>query len=97
MPRLMISPYDDRPTPRSLPLLEMLTSARRSFADLSRVSRELIILGGALIIGLVVVPLAIWFVGNRILGPYAHGTNMHAWRCSVISSPDSPMARSRSG
>jgi hypothetical protein len=69
---------------RSLTLLEMLTSARRSFADLSRVSRELIVLGGALIVGLVVVPLAIWFAGNRILGPYTHGTNTHAGPMALL-------------
>ena len=34
--------------------------------------RELIILGIALICGFVLVPLAIWAVGNRILGPYTH-------------------------
>jgi hypothetical protein len=67
-----------------LTLLEMLTSARRSFADMSRVSRELIILGGALIIGLVLVPLAIWFVGNRILGPYTHGTNTRAGPLALL-------------
>jgi hypothetical protein len=38
-----------------------------------RVRRELIILGIALFCGFVVIPLAIWMVGNRILGPYSHG------------------------
>jgi hypothetical protein len=42
------------------------------------VSRELLIFGTALLIGLIAVPLATWFVGNRILGPYTHGTNTHA-------------------
>ena len=40
--------------------------------------RELIILVSSLLFGLVCVPLAIWFVGNRILGPYTHGTNPNA-------------------
>jgi hypothetical protein len=31
-----------------------------------------------LLLGLVVVPLLIWVVGNRILGPYTHGNNLHA-------------------
>jgi hypothetical protein len=62
----------------------MLAGARRSFADLSRVSRELIMLGGTLILGLVVVPIAIWFVGNRILGPYTHGTNTHAGPMALL-------------
>src|ERR1700748_3180594 len=35
--------------------------------------RELLVLGVALLCGLVLVPLAIWMVGNRILGPYTHG------------------------
>ena len=37
------------------------------------VRRELIFLGVALVCGFVLIPLAIWFVGNRILGPYTHG------------------------
>ena len=34
--------------------------------------RELLILGVALLCGFLLVPLAIWVVGNRILGPYTH-------------------------
>ena len=34
--------------------------------------RELLILGIVLVMGFVLVPLAIWAVGNRILGPYTH-------------------------
>jgi hypothetical protein len=34
--------------------------------------RELIFLGIALICGFLLVPLAVWAVGNRILGPYTH-------------------------
>lgn len=36
------------------------------------IRRELIIFGIALACGFVVVPLLIWVVGNRILGPYVH-------------------------
>jgi hypothetical protein len=36
------------------------------------VRRELIILGVALLCGFLLVPLATWAVGNRILGPYTH-------------------------
>jgi len=36
------------------------------------IRRELIILGIALACGFVGVPLLIWVVGNRILGPYVH-------------------------
>jgi hypothetical protein len=36
------------------------------------VRRELIFSGIALVCGFVLIPLAIWAVGNRILGPYTH-------------------------
>jgi hypothetical protein len=48
------------------------------------VRRELIIFGSALLFGLIGVPLAIWFVGNRILGPYTHGTNTHAGPMALL-------------
>ena len=38
-----------------------------------RLRLELLILGIALFCGFVAIPLAIWAVGNRILGPYSHG------------------------
>ena len=44
----------------------------------------MIIYGSALLIGLVVVPLLIWVVGNRILGPYTHGTNLHAGPMALL-------------
>jgi hypothetical protein len=47
-------------------------------------TRELIIFGIALLIGLVAVPLGIWFVGNRILGPYTHGTNTHSGPMALL-------------
>lgn len=46
--------------------------------------RELILLAGAVILGLVVVPLLIWVVGNRILGPYTHGNNLHAGPMALL-------------
>ena len=36
------------------------------------IRRELIILGITLACGFIVLPLLIWVVGNRILGPYVH-------------------------
>jgi hypothetical protein len=36
------------------------------------IRRELILLGIALACGFIGVPLLIWVVGNRILGPYVH-------------------------
>jgi hypothetical protein len=49
--------------------LETPTPERKSFAI---VRRELIFLGIALVAGFVLIPLAIWLVGSRILGPYTH-------------------------
>ncbi|HKF96910.1 MAG TPA: hypothetical protein VKB20_01530 [Steroidobacteraceae bacterium] len=43
-----------------------------------RVRRELIMFGAALLLGLIGVPLLIWVGGNRVLGPYVHGQNLHA-------------------
>ncbi len=37
--------------------------------------RELAIYAGALALGLLVIPLLIWLVGHRTLGPYTHGDN----------------------
>jgi hypothetical protein len=42
------------------------------------VRRELILLAIALVAGFVLIPLAIWLVGNRILGPYTHGLDPSA-------------------
>jgi hypothetical protein len=39
---------------------------------------------GALLLGVIVVPFAIWFVGNRILGPYTHGSNLHAGPMALL-------------
>jgi hypothetical protein len=39
----------------------------------TRTRRELGLFGAALAIGLLVVPLLIWVVGHRALGPYIHG------------------------
>jgi hypothetical protein len=44
----------------------------------------LIIFGSAVLLGLVGVPLLIWVVGNRILGPYTHGSNLHAGPMALL-------------
>jgi hypothetical protein len=46
----------------------LLARIRRVFTVRSRIARELIILGSALLTGVVLAPLCIWLVGNRILG-----------------------------
>jgi hypothetical protein len=48
------------------------------------VRRELIVYGVALLIGLVAVPLLIWVGGNRVLGPYTHGQNLHAGPLALL-------------
>lgn len=39
--------------------------------------RELIVYGAALLCGLLLMPFLIWYAGNRVLGPYTHGQNLH--------------------
>ena len=35
--------------------------------------RTMALFGGALALGLLIIPLLIWLVGHRVLGPYTHG------------------------
>lgn len=53
-------------------------AAARNAPPLPWLGRELLLLGLALLCGLVVMPLLIWVGGNRVLGPYTHGQNLHA-------------------
>ena len=39
----------------------------------TRTRREVVLYGGAVALGLFVIPLLIWIVGHRTLGPYTHG------------------------
>ena len=82
MPRLAVRPRIGRH--HGVRPLEPLARIRRLFYIQSRIGRELIIFGSALVLGLVVVPLLIWVVGNRILGPYTHGTNPHAGPMALL-------------
>ena len=59
------------------PLLEPLARACAKFNAQPRARRELLLFGPALLFGLVVVPLLIWVVGTRVLGPYTRGTELH--------------------
>jgi hypothetical protein len=45
----------------------------QAFSAETRTRREIVLFGGALALGLIVVPLLIWMVGHRTLGPYTHG------------------------
>lgn len=40
--------------------------------------------GAALLFGLIGVPLLIWVGGNRVLGPYVHGQNLHAGALALL-------------
>ena len=69
---------------RSSTLLDPLTRAGESLATRSRLIRELIIFGGALLFGLIGVPLLTWLAGSRILGPYTHGANPNAGPMALL-------------
>jgi hypothetical protein len=45
----------------------------RGYRQSSGWQRELITIGLCLLGGLLLVPVAIWLVGNRLLGPYGNG------------------------
>lgn len=47
----------------------------QAFTTETRTRRELALFGGALALGLFVIPLFIWIAGHRTLGPYTHGDN----------------------
>ena len=56
----------------SNPLPQAPDSTARTPDPAGLIRRELIIFGVALACGFIAVPLLIWVVGNRILGPYVH-------------------------
>lgn len=45
----------------------------QAFSRESRTRREAVLFGGALALSLLVIPLLIWIVGHRALGPYTRG------------------------
>jgi len=49
----------------------------RIFSLETRARRELSLFGAALALGLLVIPLLIWIVGHRTLGPYTRGDDPH--------------------
>jgi len=64
------------PTPPAAARARALSDSYRALPP--RVRRELIIYGVTLLAGLLGMPLLIWLAGNRVLGPYTHGQNLHA-------------------
>src|SRR5579872_1845869 len=73
------TPPTDGPAPG-----ERLMSMLR-IRELTRTQRELIAFGAALVLGVLVMPLLIWLVGSRVLGPYSHGENLKAGPWSLFS------------
>ena len=45
----------------------------QAFSNEPRTRREAALYGGALALGLLVIPLLIWLIGHRTLGPYTRG------------------------
>lgn len=66
------------PAPMGTTPLEPLTRPWQSFARRPRAHRVLIVAAAALAVGILAMPFLIWAVGNRFLGPYAHGDNPKA-------------------
>jgi multisubunit Na+/H+ antiporter MnhB subunit len=56
----------------SNPLPQAPQSTPDSRSPLATLRRELLVFGISLVCGLIVIPLLIWVVGNRILGTYVH-------------------------
>jgi len=72
-----MSAADTPPTARSGP--------RARLRALSRAQRELLAVALALLVGALVMPLLIWVVGNRVLGPYTHGQDTHAGPFALLA------------
>ncbi len=94
MPVRMSTPLP--PTPPPPPLPRITAPPRRSSPTREqepagttyltpRARRELLVLGAALLCGVLVMPLLVWVVGNRVLGPYTHGQNTHAGPLALLA------------
>ena len=70
------SPLEDSQSPRGW---------RERLRALSRRQRILILYAVALLFGLLGVPFLIWLAGNRVLGPYTHGQNLHAGPFALLA------------
>lgn len=49
----------------------------QAFSRETRTGREVALFGGALVLGLLVIPLLIWIIGRHTLGPYTRGDDPH--------------------
>lgn len=52
-------------------------SRAQAFSIETHTGREVALFGAALALGLLVLPLLIWIIGHRTLGPYTHGDDPH--------------------
>jgi hypothetical protein len=68
-------PPDDTHAPRG-PLARL--------RELSGAQRALLLYALALLVGVLIVPLLVWVVGNRVLGPYTQGQNTHAGALALL-------------
>jgi hypothetical protein len=59
-------------------------AAAPAAAYLPRLRREALLLSVALACGLLLMPFLIWVVGDRVLGPYTHGQNLHAGPLALL-------------
>jgi len=73
------------PSDEAAPPLERLIHLRESYGAMSRTRRELLIFAVTLLAGVVGMPFLIWYVGNRALGPYTHGQNLHAGPFALLA------------
>ena len=73
------------PADEAAPPLERLIHLRESYGAMSRTRRELVIFALALLAGVVGMPFLIWYAGNRALGPYTHGQNLHAGPLALLA------------
>jgi hypothetical protein len=72
------------PADAPLPPRERLEHLRERYGALPYIGRLLLFYGTALLVGVFLVPLVLWVAGNRILGPYVHGQNLHAGPMALL-------------
>jgi hypothetical protein len=72
------------PADAPLPPRARLTQLRERYGGLPLSLRVLILYGAAVLFGVLIVPLLLWVAGNRILGPYTQGQNLHAGPLALL-------------
>ena len=55
-----------------------------AYRALPQLQRSALQLFAALLGGVLLMPLVIWFLGSRVLGPYTHGQNLHAGPVALL-------------